>query len=147
MTAISEDEAAIYDRQIRLWGVESQQRLQSASVLLIGTRAYAAEIAKNLVLAGVGSLCLQDGTPVSEPDLGANFLLRAEDLGRPRGEAMLPRLAALNPRVKFSASSEPAASATVAGHTTVCVTDDVGQAVLVRRAVSSFCSHFAQLLA
>lgn len=41
-----------YDRQIRLWGLAAQQRMANASVLVIGLRGLAAEICKNLVLAG-----------------------------------------------------------------------------------------------
>ena len=57
---ISADEIALYDRQIRLWGVKAQERLRSAKILLIGMKALANEIAKNLVLAGVGSLTILD---------------------------------------------------------------------------------------
>lgn len=78
---ITEDEATVYDRQIRLWGLETQQRLQSSRVLVIGMRALASEICKDIVLAGVGSLTVWDGTPVREVDLAANFLLRESDLG------------------------------------------------------------------
>jgi len=56
-TTLAEDEAAVYDRQLRVWGVETQRRLSSSRVLLDGQfGSLAAEVAKNLVLAGVGSL-------------------------------------------------------------------------------------------
>jgi len=42
----------IYDRSIRLWGKDSQQRIISAKVLVVGLRSLSAEICKNLVLAG-----------------------------------------------------------------------------------------------
>jgi len=42
---LSAQEAEIYDRQIRLWGVESQQRMQSSRVLLAGAfRGVMAEV-------------------------------------------------------------------------------------------------------
>src|SRR2546423_11923810 len=56
--SISADEIALYDRQIRLWGVKAQERLRSAKILLIGMKARANEIAKNLVLAGAWALTL-----------------------------------------------------------------------------------------
>ncbi|KAG8753733.1 hypothetical protein FRC14_005770 [Serendipita sp. 396] len=37
-TAITEDEAALYDRQIRLWGLEAQQKMRNATVLVIRLR-------------------------------------------------------------------------------------------------------------
>lgn len=33
---ITSEEARLYDRQIRLWGVEAQKNLRSADVLVIG---------------------------------------------------------------------------------------------------------------
>jgi hypothetical protein len=50
----SDDKMAskIYDRSIRLWGKDSQQRIISAKVLVVGLRSLSAEICKNLVLAG-----------------------------------------------------------------------------------------------
>ncbi|KAA8493025.1 SUMO-activating enzyme subunit 1 [Porphyridium purpureum] len=50
----------VYDRQIRLWGVEAQRAITGARVLLIADmgESLAQEVAKNLVLAGVGTLLL-----------------------------------------------------------------------------------------
>jgi hypothetical protein len=42
----------IYDRSIRLWGKDSQQRIMTAKVLVVGLRSLSAEVCKNLVLAG-----------------------------------------------------------------------------------------------
>lgn len=75
-------QAAVYDRQIRLWGVEAQQRLNSAAVLVCGFNGSAAEIAKNLVLSGV-SVTLADASPVTAGDLTANFFLQETDIGQP----------------------------------------------------------------
>ena len=52
LSVVTKQESEIYDRQIRLWGIEAQQRLQSSRMLLCGRfSATAAEVAKNLVLA------------------------------------------------------------------------------------------------
>ncbi|SCZ97930.1 BZ3500_MvSof-1268-A1-R1_Chr3-3g06463 [Microbotryum saponariae] len=79
---ITEDEAALYDRQLRLWGVEAQNRMRQAKVLIVNFRSLAAEIAKNIVLAGVGQVTLLDEHDVQEQDLGANFFLREDDVGQ-----------------------------------------------------------------
>ena len=34
----------VYDRQIRLWGLEAQKRMQAAKVLFCGLRALPAEV-------------------------------------------------------------------------------------------------------
>ncbi len=56
-------------------------RLRTASILLINIKALANEIAKNLVLAGVGSLTILDDQNVGEDDLGAQFLVSEQHLG------------------------------------------------------------------
>ena len=49
-----------YDRQLRLWGEHGQTGLESANVLIIGVNATTAELAKNLVLPGIGAITLLD---------------------------------------------------------------------------------------
>lgn len=56
-------------------------RMRTSSVLLYTLRGLSAEIAKNIVLAGVGTVTLLDDKDVVEDDLGANFFLREEDVG------------------------------------------------------------------
>lgn len=80
---LSADEIALYDRQIRLWGAKAQERIRSANILLISLRALGSEIAKNLTLAGISSLTIVDDDPVTEEDLGAQYFLRDEDVGKP----------------------------------------------------------------
>ena len=57
-------------------------RLRTANVLLITMRALANEIAKNLVLAGIGSLTVQDSQAVVDDDLGAQFFVSEQDIGK-----------------------------------------------------------------
>ncbi|KAM0461812.1 hypothetical protein ACHAO4_000997 [Trichoderma viride] len=106
--AITADEIALYDRQIRLWGMAAQAKIQNANILLITIRALANEIAKNLVLAGVGSLTVLDSAIVTEADLGAQFLLSEMEnpVGQNRAEAASVALRKLNPRVQVIVDSE-----------------------------------------
>ncbi|KAI3337345.1 hypothetical protein HD806DRAFT_528915 [Xylariaceae sp. AK1471] len=97
---MSADEIALYDRQIRLWGMQAQQKISAANILLISTKALANEIAKNLVLAGIGSLTIIDDQLVTEADLGAQFFLSQENVGQNRAEAAAIQVQKLNPRVK-----------------------------------------------
>jgi ubiquitin-like 1-activating enzyme E1 A len=83
MQSLSADEIALYDRQIRLWGAQAQERIRSAHILLISLRALGTEIAKNLTLAGINSLTIIDDEPVTEEDLGAQYFVREEDVGKP----------------------------------------------------------------
>ncbi|KAI8812844.1 hypothetical protein BJ742DRAFT_673247 [Cladochytrium replicatum] len=96
---ISREEAALYDRQIRLWGLEAQQRIRNAKILIARLNGVNTEVVKNLVLAGVGSVVVADHEIVREQDLGAQFFLTADDVGKTRSEAALERVQELNPRV------------------------------------------------
>ncbi|KAG0319390.1 SUMO-activating enzyme subunit 1 [Dissophora globulifera] len=119
------DEAALYDRQIRLWGLEAQHRMRNASILIAGMRALSNEVCKNIILAGVGSITILEHGTVTEEDLGAQFLLRQEDLGRNRGEAAAEKARHLNPRVKVVVDQEDIAQkpdAFFAQFNVVCLT-------------------------
>jgi ubiquitin-like 1-activating enzyme E1 A len=80
--SISAEEIALYDRQIRLWGVQAQENLRKANILLVSMRALANEVAKNLVLAGIRSLTIIDHQTVLEEDLGAQFFITAAHVGK-----------------------------------------------------------------
>ncbi|CAK9183537.1 unnamed protein product [Ilex paraguariensis] len=60
---LTEQETALYDRQIRVWGVDAQRRLSKSHILVSGLRGTVVEFCKNIVLAGVGSLTLNDDRP------------------------------------------------------------------------------------
>ncbi|KIN96336.1 hypothetical protein M404DRAFT_1006843 [Pisolithus tinctorius Marx 270] len=96
---ITEDEAAVYDRQIRLWGLEAQQRMRNATILIVRLRGTATEAIKNIVLAGIGKLVLVDSDEVTDEDLGAGFFFREEDVGKKKVEAAKARIESLNPLV------------------------------------------------
>eukprot|EP00659_Diplonema_papillatum_P021522 gene21522-33116_t len=98
---LTSEEAVRYDRQMRLWGVEAQLRLMKSRVLLVNIAGLGTEIAKNLVLGGVGELSLYDETLVSDADLGINFLLSSDDIGSRRAEASIKDLADMNSLVKL----------------------------------------------
>jgi len=77
-------------------------RIRTANVLLIGMRALAAEVAKNLVLAGINSLTIVDHEIVTENDLCSNFFLSESSIGLNRAEAAVAEIRKLNPRVQLN---------------------------------------------
>jgi len=103
---ISEEEAAQYDRQIRLWGLDAQKRLRGSRVLLVGLGGLGAEVAKNLILAGVKGLTLLDHEQVTEESRQAQFLIPVSALGQNRAKASLERAQALNPMVEVRADTD-----------------------------------------
>lgn len=98
---LTEDEAELYDRQIRLWGLESQKRIRAARILISGLNGLGAEVAKNIILSGVKSVTLLDDKSVTELDFCSQFLAPQTSVGTNRAEASLFRAQALNPMVKI----------------------------------------------
>lgn len=81
-------------------------RLQRSLVVLAGAGALGAEIARQLVLAGVGRLVLADGGQVAAEDVAASGMYRSVDVGMPRAKLLQNRLAALAPEIRIHALQE-----------------------------------------
>ncbi|GLB38251.1 putative thiF family protein [Lyophyllum shimeji] len=126
---LTEEEASRYDRQMRLWGLEAQQRMRNATILVVRLKGTATEAIKNMVLAGIGKLVIVDSEEVAEEDLGAGILFRDEDVGKNRLEAAKSRVESLNPLVTVetirtaSILEGDAFETLVRGVDVVCVTD------------------------
>lgn len=58
-----------YDRQIRVFGLNTQQKLSQSNILIIGTNLLTQEILKNLVLTGIRSISILS-TDQTSPILG-----------------------------------------------------------------------------
>ncbi|GFZ03773.1 SUMO-activating enzyme 1A [Actinidia rufa] len=102
---LTEQETALYDRQIRVWGADAQRRLSKAHILVSGLKGTVAEFCKNVVLAGVGSLTLIDDRPVTEEALSANFLIAPDEnnlSGKSIAELCCDSLKDFNPMVRVS---------------------------------------------
>ncbi|KAE8750393.1 hypothetical protein FOCC_FOCC002951 [Frankliniella occidentalis] len=102
---LTDAEAEQYDRQIRLWGLDSQKRLRSSRVLIIGLKGLGAEVAKNITLAGVKSVTLLDDGAASQDDICSQFLVPRDQIGKNRAEASLARTQNLNPMVNVTAET------------------------------------------
>lgn len=103
---LTEQEAELYDRQIRLWGLESQKRIRGARILIAGLNGLGAEVAKNIILSGVKSVTLCDDRLVSEIDFASQFLVPQSSVDTNRAEASLVRAQALNPMVEIVIDKE-----------------------------------------
>ena len=63
---------------------------------LINGTCLGTEILKNLVLPGIGAVTVVDGNTVAAADLGNNFFVTEDDIGRPRAEVTAELLQELN---------------------------------------------------
>jgi ubiquitin-activating enzyme E1 len=66
----------LYSRQLYVLGHEAMYKMQNSNILILGMGGLGAEIAKNIVLAGVKSVTIFDKQNVSYDDLSSqvNFL-------------------------------------------------------------------------
>ncbi|XP_031558271.1 NEDD8-activating enzyme E1 regulatory subunit-like [Actinia tenebrosa] len=96
MPKISVEKEKKYDRQLRLWGDHGQLALEKAKICLINASATGTEILKNLILPGMGSFTIIDGNKVSGENIGNNFFLEKDSLGKSRAECATEFLLELN---------------------------------------------------
>ncbi|KAL7095252.1 hypothetical protein ACP275_10G012300 [Erythranthe tilingii] len=92
----------LHSRQLAVYGRETMRRLFASNILISGMQGLGAEIAKNLVLAGVKSVTLHDTGTVELWDFSGSFLFSEEDLGKNRALVSVPKLQELNNTVIIS---------------------------------------------
>ncbi|XP_043514722.1 NEDD8-activating enzyme E1 regulatory subunit [Frieseomelitta varia] len=89
-----------YDRQLRLWGDHGQTALEGAHVCIINATALGTEILKSLVLPSIGAFTIVDGKKVTSEDIGANFFLETDSVGKSRAQVATQMLLELNSDVR-----------------------------------------------
>lgn len=105
---LSKEQIARYGRQLILpeLGVQGQQRLLRASVLVIGAGGLGSPAALYLAAAGVGTLGIIDSDTVGMNNLHRQILHDTGRVGAPKSESAKARLHALNPEVAVQALRE-----------------------------------------
>ncbi|XP_021774138.1 NEDD8-activating enzyme E1 regulatory subunit AXR1-like isoform X2 [Chenopodium quinoa] len=88
-----------YDRQLRIWGEQGQTALEKATVCLLNCGPTGSETLKNLVLGGIGSITVVDGSKVELGDLGNNFMVDETSLGESKAKCVCAFLQELNDAV------------------------------------------------
>ncbi|GIL06216.1 MAG: adenylyltransferase [Betaproteobacteria bacterium] len=91
-----------YSRHILLdeIGVEGQERIRAASMLVIGAGGLGSPAAYYLASAGVAKITLVDGDTVDLTNLQRQILHTTERVGAPKAESGRTTLAAINPDVE-----------------------------------------------
>ncbi len=92
-----------YERQIAIHqiGLEGQQKLQAARVLVIGAGGLGCPVLTYLVCSGVGDIKVIDEDIVSESNLNRQFIYNQEDIGESKALLAAKRLQSQNPDVKI----------------------------------------------
>ena len=105
---MNDDDLLRYSRQILMpqIGIESQQRLLDARVLVIGLGGLGSPAALYLAAAGVGHLVISDFDEVDLSNLQRQLLHRQADIGRPKAASALDTLRDLNPGILVEAIAQ-----------------------------------------
>jgi sulfur-carrier protein adenylyltransferase/sulfurtransferase len=96
---------ARYSRHLSLRevGVEGQQKLKAARVLLVGAGGLGSPAALYLAASGVGTIGVIDNDKVDVSNLQRQVLYDTDSVGRPKADAAKERLLALNPEIELIA--------------------------------------------
>jgi adenylyltransferase/sulfurtransferase len=89
-----------YGRQILSIGVEGQERLNAAHIVVAGAGGLGSPAAIYLAAAGIGRLTLIDCDTVERSNLNRQVLHGEADIGRPKVESGVEALRALNPSIR-----------------------------------------------
>ena len=94
-----------YSRHLRLAevGIEGQQRLAGARLLMVGAGGLGSPAAFYLAAAGVGFIRLVDDDSVDRSNLQRQILHTEASIGTPKVESARDRLLALNPSIQVEA--------------------------------------------
>lgn len=99
------DQYKSYYRQLIYpgWGVEAQEKVEQATVLLAGAGGLASSAALYLAAAGVGKLILCDYDVVEETNLNRQILHTVSNLGKLKVNSAKEMIVELNPRIEVTA--------------------------------------------
>jgi sulfur-carrier protein adenylyltransferase/sulfurtransferase len=99
----SKEELERYSRHLIIpeFNIEGQRKLKAAKVLVIGTGGLGSPLLLYLTAAGVGTIGILDFDVVDESNLQRQVIFSVADVGRPKVDAAVDRLKALNPYITF----------------------------------------------
>lgn len=100
----TEEELNRYSRHILLKevGVEGQEKIRAAKVLVVGVGGLGAPAAMYLAAAGVGTIGIVDGDVVDLGNLQRQIIYTTPDVGKPKVLSAKETIAAINPHVKVN---------------------------------------------
>ncbi len=105
MSAFSPSELARYNRHLLIpgFGIEAQEKLKKAKVLVVGTGGLGSPLLLYLAAAGIGTLGIIDHDVVDESNLQRQIIFDSDDVGLTKVDAAKSRINKLNEFVKVIA--------------------------------------------
>lgn len=129
----------LMSRTLAVYGTDVMAKLLKLRVLVVGLRGVGLETAKNLILAGPGSVTLFDNGLIEIADLGCNFYASPSDVGKKRSVVCRTALAQLNPYVEVQAHTGELNESFISNFHCVVFTDETPRADLLR--FNTFCHN------
>ncbi len=107
-TSLNQQEILRYSRHLMIpdVGLKGQEKLKSASVLIVGLGGLGSPISLYLAAAGIGKLGLVDFDVVDEFNLQRQVVHGSKTLGIPKVESARQRLTDLNPMIEINTYQE-----------------------------------------
>ena len=104
MIDLTEDQIERYSRHILLQdvGLEGQEKILNARVLIVGAGGLGAPAAMYLAAAGVGHIGIVDADVVDLSNLQRQIIHFTKDVGRPKVESAKEKMLAINPDVEVT---------------------------------------------
>ena len=90
----------VLSRQLFTIGKDAQVKIMNTRVLVSSLNGLGAEIAKNIILMSVKSVGLLDNHEAVVADMGTNFFLKKEHMGKPIAESTVASFQELNTTLK-----------------------------------------------
>ena len=116
---LTENELKRYERQIRIFGADGQERLKNAKVFVAGAGGLGSAISIYLAAAGIGRIRIVDHEKIELSNLNRQILHCDEDIGREKAASAEEKLKRINPDVILEAISE-----TIEGNNILELVDD-----------------------
>ena len=100
----TQQEITRYHRQVILpeMGMEGQQKLKNATVLVIGAGGLGCPVLQYLSAAGIGTIGIVDDDIVDESNLHRQIIYNISDIGKPKAAIAAEKLFLQNPHIKFN---------------------------------------------
>ena len=108
MIEFSEEQIQRYSRHILLAdvGVEGQEKIMNASVLVVGAGGLGAPVSLYLAAAGIGRIGIVDADVVDLSNLQRQVIHFTMDVGVPKVQSAKEKIEAINPDVKVDTYHE-----------------------------------------
>lgn len=102
MFEFNEEEIVRYSRHILLKdvGVEGQEKIRNAKVLVVGAGGLGSPAILYLAAAGIGTIGIVDADNVDLSNLQRQIIHTTKDVGHPKALSAMQKINALNPHVK-----------------------------------------------